>query len=269
MTNISGSRANLHALRSFVSTLSSCIAQHVDMPISHSRQWIRRGMDKALRLIMPERCVFCGVGVCDEAWCHRCSRLLHSAENPCTRCAAPLAAQQSAGIECGRCQAEPPSFDKAVSALSYRFPVDAALKALKFDGQLYVVPACASLIYPLLARHFPAADALVPVPLHWLRHARRGFNQAAEICKPVAKNSGLPMIRSIRRTRSTPSQSGLNAAARRRNLSDAFAVRGKLKCRHPVIVDDVMTTGETCHQLGRVLREAGAESVGVLVVARA
>jgi predicted amidophosphoribosyltransferase len=77
------------------------------------------------------------------------------------------------------------------------------------------------------------------------------------------------MIRSIRRTRSTPSQSGLNAAARRRNLSDAFAVRGKLKYRYPVIVDDVMTTGETCHQLARVLREAGAESVGVLVVARA
>jgi ComF family protein len=226
-------------------------------------------MDKALRLIMPERCVFCGVSVCEAAWCQRCNRLLHIAENSCTRCAAPLASQQSAGIECGRCQAEPPSFDKAVSALTYRFPVDVALKALKFDGQLFVVPACASLLYPLLARHFPTADALVPVPLHWLRHARRGFNQATEICKPVARNSGLPMIRSIRRTRSTPSQSGLNAAARRRNLSDAFAVRGKLKYRYPVIVDDVMTTGETCHQLARVLREAGAESVGVLVVARA
>jgi ComF family protein len=226
-------------------------------------------MDKALRLIMPERCAFCGVGVREAIWCQRCDRLLQSAENSCARCAAPLAALQPAGIECRRCQAEPPSFDKAVSALTYRFPIDAALKALKFDGQLHVVPACATLLYPLLARHFPAADALVPVPLHWLRHARRGFNQATEICKSVARNSGLPMIRSIRRTRSTPSQSGLNAAARRRNLSDAFAVRGKLKCHQPVIVDDVMTTGETCHQLARVLREAGAESVGVLVVARA
>jgi ComF family protein len=180
-----------------------------------------------------------------------------------------LAAKQSPGIECGRCQVDPPSFDKAISALSYRFPINAALKALKFDGQLFVVPACTSLLYPLLASHFSAADALVPVPLHWLRHARRGFNQATEICKPIARSSSLPMVRATRRIRSTPFQSGLNAAQRRKNLSDAFTMRGNFKFRHPVIIDDVMTTGETCHQLARVLRRAGAESVGVLVVARA
>lgn len=269
MTINSRSRANVHALRNFAAALSTDSLQYSGMRKSRNRQWMQRGMDNALRLLMPDRCAFCGIGVHGSAWCCRCSELLHRTENPCPRCAAPLAAQQAAGIECGRCQAEPPSFDKAVAALSYRFPVDTALKSLKFNGQLFVVPACAALLHPLLATHFPAADALVPVPLHWLRHAMRGFNQATEICKPVARSSGLPMIRSVRRVRSTPFQSGLNAAARRRNLGNAFSLRGDLKCRHPVIVDDVMTTGETSHQLARALRKAAAESVGVLVVARA
>jgi ComF family protein len=102
-----------------------------------------------------------------------------------------------------------------------------------------------------------------------MRHARRGSNPATEICRPLARARGLPVIRAVRRIRSTPSQSGLDAAERRRNLRNAFAVHGSIQCRHAVIVDDVMTTGETCRQLSQVLVDAGVESVGVLVVARA
>ncbi|MGH8166727.1 MAG: ComF family protein, partial [Woeseiaceae bacterium] len=78
-----------------------------------------------------------------------------------------------------------------------------------------------------------------------------------------------PLLRNVRRVRRTRPQSGLDRAARRRNVKEAFAVRGPLHCRRPLIVDDVMTTGETCRQLARELLEAGAVSVGVLTVARA
>jgi ComF family protein len=160
-------------------------------------------------------------------------------------------------------------FCKTVAALKYAFPADSALKAFKFNGQLHYAPAFASLLLPLLKREFADADALLPVPLHRWRHAQRGFNQAAEIAKPLARASGLPILRTVQRIRPTPSQSGLDAAERRRNLKGAFALFKPLSCRHPVIVDDVMTTGETCRQLSRLLIEAGAKSVGVLVVARA
>lgn len=234
------------------------------------RSRISRGTQKVLALLLPERCAMCRAELDGGSFCQPCLQLLRMDESsPCPRCAAPLGAPQGPGVECGRCQGDPPAFRKAVAALPYRFPVDTALKALKFEAQLHYVPAFASLLCPLLVRHFPDADALIPVPLHWLRHARRGFNQASEICKPMARSSGLPMLRTVRRVRSTRSQSGLDAAARRRNLKNAFVVRGKLACRHPVIVDDVMTTGETCRQLSRVLLDAGAETVGVLVVARA
>jgi ComF family protein len=97
----------------------------------------------------------------------------------------------------------------------------------------------------------------------------RGFNQATELCRPLHRATGLPILTQAVRVRATSAQTGLHAAERKRNLENAFAVSGKLQCRHPLIVDDVITTGETCSQLAMSLMEAGAESVSVLTVARA
>ncbi len=97
----------------------------------------------------------------------------------------------------------------------------------------------------------------------------RGFNQAAELCRPLRRQSGLPVIRSVRRARYTKPQTGLEAAERRRNMKAAFEARGILRFRHPLVIDDVITTGETCRQLAGTLLTAGAERVSVLAVARA
>jgi ComF family protein len=174
----------------------------------------------------------------------------------------------AAGLLCAPCLLRPPPFDHARAALLYAFPVDAALKALKFRHRLWYVPAFAELLLAELSLHFPDVDALVPVPLHRRRHVTRGFNQAHELCRPLVRRTGLPLVRGARRVRPTDPQTGLDAAARRRNLRNAFVVR-ELRCRHPLIVDDVMTTGETCRQLALALRAAGASSVNVLTVARA
>ena len=227
------------------------------------------GMRSLRMSLLPDQCVFCRDALRDAGICDRCRALLAHAEPVCERCAAPLAAAQASGVTCGRCQSRAPEYDKAAAALNYCFPIDAALKAFKFDGHLHYARAFASLLLPHLREHFTAADALIPVPLHRWRHARRGFNQATEICRVLARQSGLRMLNVVRRVRATPPQSGLDALQRRRNLSKAFALSRPLACRRPVIVDDIMTTGETCNQVARVLIAAGAESVGVLVVARA
>ncbi|MDH5213166.1 MAG: ComF family protein [Gammaproteobacteria bacterium] len=219
--------------------------------------------------LIPDRCALCGSGEPYGTICYRCLAALPVADAACQRCAVPLAAAQAAATDCGPCQAKPPVFTRAFSAVNYAFPIDAALKAFKFHGRLYYAPAFASLLLPLLNSGFIDADALVPVPLHRWRHARRGFNQATEICRILAGQSGIPMYRPVSRIRPTRSQSGLTAAARHSNLKNAFMVCETLRCRHPVIIDDVMTTGETCNQIARVLIGAGAESVGVLVIARA
>ena len=152
--------------------------------------------------------------------------------------------------------------------LNYSFPVDAAIKALKFGRKLYYAPAFSEVLCtagPLL----PAdVDAILPVPLHWRRKARRGFNQATEIAKPLASLLGLPLLRGVRRCKATPKQSGLDAKARTRNLQHAFRLTRTHRHSHVLIVDDVRTTGATARAVARVLLENGVREVSLLTLAR-
>jgi ComF family protein len=214
-------------------------------------------------------CVLCEQAAHTERICDQCRRLLPWNDVHCERCGQAVIATQPPGVPCAACQAKLPPFDKGRAPLLYDFPVDAALKAIKFKRQLWFVPAFAGLLLRMLEEEFPSVDALVPVPLHRWRQMRRGFNQAAELCRPLRRATGLPVISQVRRIRATRPQTGLSAAERHRNLNNAFAVHGNLRCRHPLIVDDVVTTGATCSQLATQLLRAGAKSVGVLSVARA
>ena len=162
---------------------------------------------------------------------------------------------------------EPP-FEVAAALFDYAFPVDAALKALKFRRRLDYVPAFALLLARVMRDLPDDIDALLPVPLHWRRHAQRGFNQAVELCAALQSSTGLPMLCNIRRRRATPYQSGLEAEARSANLRAAFAARRSAPSRHVLIVDDVITTGATCRELAQAALAAGAAKVSVLAVAR-
>ena len=216
-------------------------------------------------------CVFCGNRCLDGEGliCAGCDAELPRNRPACPACAAPRAAPLAQNLRCGSCQLEPPPFTAAVAPLRYEYPVDAAIRRMKFNAQLYYVPAFRSLLREAYDELAHAPDAVLPVPLHWRRQASRGFNQAEELARPLCRDTGLPLLRGVRRIRATPYQSGLDSAARQRNLRDAFAIRGQPAARHVLIVDDVITTGSTAAQLAVCLLESGVESVGVLALARA
>jgi ComF family protein len=118
------------------------------------------------------------------------------------------------------------------------------------------------------------AHCVVPVPLHPWRRMRRGFNQADDL----ARRLGVPVLRALRRVRATAPQTGLNAAARRRNVRHAFRLspflsrvrRQRLvEGRIVVLVDDVRTTGATLEACAAALKDAGAGEVRALTAARA
>lgn len=230
---------------------------------------VTAAVSSLLRLLLPPSCVVCGAALADGHFCHECRSELPWTGISCERCGQPLAVTLAPGAHCVDCQLHPPPFDKAFAPLLYTFPIDSALKALKFKQQLFYAPAFGELLLPPLEERFPDVDALLPVPLHPRRHALRGFNQAAELCRPLSKKCGLPLIRNVGRTRFTKPQTGLNAAERRRNMKAAFEIGGVLRFHHPLVVDDVITTGETCRQLAATLLGAGAKKVSVLAVARA
>jgi ComF family protein len=216
----------------------------------------------------PFICVLCGRQTGRNRICDACRAILPRVGQHCERCGQPTADELRSGVSCADCQRRPPVFSRARAPFHYAFPVDSSLKKLKYHGQLDYAAAFAELLLPLLAAEFPHCDALVPVPLHRWRHARRGFNQADEICRVLAAGSGLPVLRTLLRSRATRPQSGLSRSARWQNLRDAFAIRGTPGCRSPLIVDDVITTGATGNRLAAVLKRAGCNDVGLLAVAR-
>jgi ComF family protein len=113
--------------------------------------------------------------------------------------------------------------------------------------------------------------AIVPVPLHPSRLRKRGYNQALELAKPLAKRLGIPVSREVlHRTRATHAQTELTAIQRRRNVRGAFAVNidGNAP-EHVAVLDDVFTTGATLAECACVLKRAGVQRVDVWALARA
>lgn len=217
--------------------------------------------------VWPQMCVFCGVECSDaeDGICEACTADLPWLDSACPRCAAPLPAR----VPCGDCQSEPPVFASALAALRYSFPVDAAIRRLKFHRRLEYAPVLGQALVARAEDRVEDVDALLPVPLNWQRRFARGYNQAFELCRPLAVTTGIPLLTDIRRTRPTPFQSGLPASARKGNVAGAFRARRRINARHVLVVDDVMTTGATCNAVAAAALDAGAERVSVLVLARA
>lgn len=220
--------------------------------------------------LLPPVCVLCGdAGVPGMDLCLPCRNHLPRAGWSCPRCAIPLARNQNGGL-CGRCLHRPPAFDFAHAAFTYAHPQDFLLQQLKFNGRLEIARVLGELMAQrLLESAMTRPTLLIPVPLHAQRLRERGFNQAAELARPIGRRLGIPLDNHCcQRRRSTEAQSGLSRRARMKNLRGAFAVRGPVP-GHVAIIDDVMTTGSTAQELARTLKESGADRVDVWVCARA
>jgi ComF family protein len=147
-----------------------------------------------------------------------------------------------------------------------------AIHALKYEGRRSLAAPLGRLMQSTGVDVLSDAHCVVPVPLHAWRHFRRGFNQASDLAKTV----GPQVVHALWRTRATTSQSGLTAAARRRNVRGAFRLSPLLSVRRQedllrdrivVLVDDVRTTGATLNACAEVLRAAGAREVRALTAA--
>jgi ComF family protein len=239
-------------------------------PVNQTRPRMVDGPWRRLGAVLwPARCLACGeAGSGGLDLCRPCRATLPWNRRACGRCAIPLPAGDG-GATCGRCLRRPPPLDQVRSACLYGAPLDRWLPRFKFHHDLAAGRLLAQLLTEACA-DAPRPQALVPVPLHRARLRRRGYDQALELAKPLARALDLPLqSRLLQRVRPTVPQSELSAAARRRNLRDAFAVDVVAALpAHVVLVDDVMTTGATLHAAARALRRAGVARVDAWVCAR-
>ncbi len=224
---------------------------------------------------LPSSCALCGCSH-EQALCDDCEqRFFKHAPLRCHQCASPLLRTDAPTQRCGACLTDPPAFDTTIVAGDYAAPVDHLVLALKFGNRLALAPLFAHMLRDAILREpvFAMPAVLTAVPLGEKRLTERGFNQALEIAKPLARAIAIPLApQLLERTRDTLMQSMLHPAERHRNMRHAFVLPAHagalVQGQHVGVVDDVMTTGVTMNEIAVTLKRHGAVRVTNLVFAR-
>jgi len=221
--------------------------------------------------LLPPTCILCGnPGYRSRDICHSCYAHLPRNNQCCYRCAEILETPATTPVLCGRCLSRHPAFDETYAPFIHQGAIRHLIGTLKFGANYKNARLLGMLLSDHLQQTAERPELILPVPLYKSRYRERGFNQAIEIARTVGKELQIPLdITSCRRHRDTPHQTQLPAQKRRKNLKNAFSVIKPIHARHIAILDDVMTTGSTVHELAYVLKKAGASRVDVWVCARA
>ncbi len=210
------------------------------------------------------RCAVCQV-YSQKSLCPGCQSLIQAPTNPCQICAKPL--NQADGI-CGECRSDPPNFSQTICAAVYEPPVSLWVQQLKFGGRMDRARIMAeALLEPIskIDHNIP----ILPVPLHPKRLKSRGYNQAYEVAKVICKKQKRPFIADVLiRTKNTAMQAELHEKQRAANVRAAFVVNKEIVHKKVIVLDDVMTTGQTLRSVSGCLIKAGVAEVIGAVFAR-
>lgn len=244
----------------------------VVMPLGRRGRDVLRGV---LNLLYPPSCLLCGESVPEDArdYCTPCAHeLKHDPFPSCPRCAqtvGPFAASESG---CPNCKDHDFRFHEALRLGPYEGKLREAILKIKHAAAADLADSLGRLLADQLAERLvhQAIAGVIPIPLHWWRQLQRGYNQSNALARPIATRLGLPLrSRWLRRRRCTPHQMGRSLSARQANVHGAFHTVGQgMRGKTVLLVDDVMTTGSTCSEAARALRQAGAKRVIVAVLAR-
>ncbi len=227
-----------------------------------------------LKPLIPPLCPLCHIPVeQDYTLCATCWPVVEFISAPfCDQCGQPLECAMAPTIICGRCLTDPFPFKAARAVFRYTPASSPLILNFKHGDMTYLADFFAH--WMLRDRgYFKDVDLIVPVPLHWTRLLKRGFNQAALLGKRLSLQSGIPHAPGIlKRLKETPSQGGLSKKERARNVKKVFHVNPSMKSHFQgktiLLVDDVMASGATLRFCAENLLKAGAKAVKVQVVCR-
>lgn len=247
----------------FVSPLTSITTRLNAMPSM-------RGLPGLLSRFVDGQCAVCHEW-CRDRMCDACRSAFTAHMHRCARCGIGLAALAEV---CGECLVAPPAFSRTVAAVDYAYPWAGLIGRFKFAAELDLADVLAqTMASAAMASIAPRPDLLLPVPLGPRRSRERGYNQAWELARRVARRVGVPASASmLLRIKDTPAQSTLQPGERESNLAHSFVVDPErlhdLRGLVVAVVDDVMTTGATGDEVARTLLRAGAKDVHLWVLAR-
>jgi len=241
---------------------------------------VKQWLESLVSLAYPRRCLSC-LGALDGSagpLCAACSRqwTALTAAPFCRRCGRSVAGPNLDGelpTRCVRCDEVRLVRCGVVRVGTYEDALQACIRRFKYSRDLGAGRLLAGILAEKAAVWLAErrVDAVVPMPMHWRRFARRGLNPADWLARRIAREAGLPLRRWLKRRVHRASQTQIPASHRRRNVRGVFSVPTRhvaaLHGGHICLVDDVLTSGATAEEAARTLRAAGAASVCLAVVA--
>ncbi len=172
---------------------------------------------------------------------------------------------------CGACIEDHPPFERGYYGFYFDGPLREALLSFKFKGRKDVGRLLVSLLEDELKLICERFDVIIPLPVTEKRLKERGFNQSYVIAEEIGAITARPInFSSLYKQRETRDQYALSREERRKNVRGAFAVRRSdtITGKRVLLVDDLMTTGNTAHEASRVLLSGSAKAVVVFALAR-
>lgn len=197
--------------------------------------------------------------------CANCTLLLERDDVLCSACSSLIKPVVSHVLEIT------PSKSMKVFALAgYQEPLKKMIVAKSWSNHVAGAQLGTLLWQQSAIQHQPC-DVLVPIPLHWFRYARRGYNQATYMARAFGKQAEVPVVSLLSRRVYTPFQSGLTAQERLQNVKQVFTLTRhaeKYRGKHIVLVDDLMTTGATLKMAAKELLKIKPASISAFVACR-
>lgn len=230
-----------------------------------------------LNVLFPQRCQACRSSLpfsSSAPVCQKCdARIRWIAPPHCVTCGRTLGL---AGL-CAACVANPEKFhfDRALACVAYEGPIRKILHRYKFGRKIVLNGFLAERLLRFTERHLKESefDAVAAVPLDPERRNQRGFNQSRILSAALSEKMKLKDLSPVLgRKKSVSAQALLAKRQRRTNVRGAFFLKDSepfSRFKRVLLVDDILTSGQTLSECAKTIKAAGAESVTALAFARA
>ena len=234
---------------------------------------------RALEFVLPHYCLLCQAQIdSKKGFCLDCWKTLPFLPNhSCYQCGFvfeyPIDEKRPI---CLSCQKDPPAFDQAKAIWKYNDVTKSLILKFKYADRIDMAGCFSAFFIQAGIEFFQDVDYICPVPLHWTRQWKRGYNQAAilsdEFMKSYHFKGILPVKDLLIRHRRTKPLGRLYLKKRQDNLAGAFSVHSlwqeRIYGKIILIIDDVFTTGSTVNECAKLLKNHGAKAVKIITVTR-